>query len=63
MSMVARSSVLGTGVPQSAQKRTPAASSLRQVEHLAILFPLQDTSHVRSTPEVRRSLNVLPSQR
>jgi len=63
MSIVARSSVLGTGVPQSEQKRTPADISLRQVEHLAIFFPLQDTSDVRPAPDLRRSLNVLPSQR
>jgi len=39
MSIVARSSVLATGVPQSEQKRTSTDSSVRQVEHLAMIFP------------------------
>jgi hypothetical protein len=51
MSIVARSSVLATGVPQSGQKRTPADNSLLQAEHLAIFFPLQDTAEVRLMPE------------
>jgi hypothetical protein len=55
MSIVARSSVLTTGVPQSEQKRTPEDNSVAQVEHFAIFFPLQDTADVRPqgrvTPE------------
>ena len=37
MSIVATSSVLATGVPQSEQKRTPIDNSVRQIEHLAMV--------------------------
>jgi hypothetical protein len=43
-SIVAISSLFPAGAPQDEQKRTVSASSVPHEKHLAMNFPLQDTS-------------------